>query len=235
MKNGHNSLKNILCYGGSTLRGYIPGSFNQKNGLHERYPKHIRWTGILENRLAGQYNVIEEGLAGRTTNLDEINPRSTKFSRNGLKELTTFLDAHYPVDLVIFDLGTNDTKSQFNRSPEEITEGMREIIRRTQASSYGLFGNPPKILVLSPLSIIEPENPHPAFAALFTKESQVKCQKLPLLYQQMTQQEQVEFLDVTKVVKPSKIDGLHLNQTQHQLLGIKIAEKVTEIFNNKLI
>src|SRR6185312_15728191 len=120
-------MKTILCYGDSNLRGFIPGTFDEKTGLSARYAKNKRWTGVLQNKLGDKYDVIEEGLNGRTTNLDEIIPGRP--FRNGLALLPACLESHYPIDLVIFMLGTNDTKVQFNRTAEEIAEGMRELVK----------------------------------------------------------------------------------------------------------
>jgi lysophospholipase L1-like esterase len=57
-------MKTILCYGDSNLRGFIPGTFDQKTGVSKRYAKNKRWTGVLQNKLGEEYNVIEEGLNG---------------------------------------------------------------------------------------------------------------------------------------------------------------------------
>ena len=43
---------NILCFGDSNTFGYNP-----TNGL--RYDKNTRWTGVLQNLLGDNFNVIE--------------------------------------------------------------------------------------------------------------------------------------------------------------------------------
>ena len=53
-------MTTILCYGDSNTYGYNP-----VNGL--RYPKEVRWTGVLQKMLGEEYAVIEEGCNGRTT------------------------------------------------------------------------------------------------------------------------------------------------------------------------
>ena len=50
-------MTTILCYGDSNTYGYNP-----VNGL--RYPKDVRWTGVLQKLLGEQYAVIEEGCNG---------------------------------------------------------------------------------------------------------------------------------------------------------------------------
>ncbi len=53
------SAKTIVCYGDSNTWGAIPRS-------NDRYPRSSRWTDILQKLLGGDYEVINEGLCGRT-------------------------------------------------------------------------------------------------------------------------------------------------------------------------
>ena len=66
--------KRILCIGDSNTWGYIPGS-------GERYEKNVRWTGKLAQTLGENYEVIEEGMNGRTTAFtDKIEPGTAAFT-----------------------------------------------------------------------------------------------------------------------------------------------------------
>ena len=222
-------VKVILCYGGSNTRGFIPGSFDEKTWLHRRYPKEKRWTGVLQKNLGSAYEVIEEGLAGRTTNLDELNPNSIKFSRNGLKEILTVLDTHYPIDLVIFDLGNNDAKIQFKQPTEKIVEGMQRLVQAVKSCFYGPQKTVPKILVTAPAPWQRVSGLSAMMAAQYTDEVVAKTKSLPVLYEKMCLQEKVAFFDVSSVVTTSQIDGVHLDEAQHYLLGVEIAKKVARI------
>ena len=53
-------MKRIVCFGDSNTFGHNPldGS---------RLPRDQRWTGILSDLLGEEYEIIEEGLCGRTT------------------------------------------------------------------------------------------------------------------------------------------------------------------------
>lgn len=93
-------MKAILCFGDSNVRGFVPATLDEKTGLSARYPKDKRWTGILQNKLGKNFDVIEEGIGGRTTTLDEITPGRPY--KNGLTQLPVCLESHYPIDLVIF-------------------------------------------------------------------------------------------------------------------------------------
>ncbi len=216
-------MKTILCYGDSNLRGFIPGSFNEKTGLAARYTKNKRWTGIMQNKLGENYTVVEEGLNGRTTSLDEIIPGRPY--RNGLPYFPVCLESHYPIDLVIFMLGTNDVKIQFNRTAEEITEGMRQLVKVVKSCDKGPALTAPKILVIVPQPIVKIENLHPQYDGEPIKKSSA----LSISYKQMAKQEDCEILDTAPIVSSSKLDGIHLDEHEHKILGYAVAEKVMHL------
>lgn len=92
-------MRHILCYGDSNTWGYTPGT-------GERHAPDVRWTGVLRRLLGEGWEVLEEGMNGRTTVFD--NPMSQ--GRNGSAYLLTCLETHKPLDLVILMLGTNDLR-----------------------------------------------------------------------------------------------------------------------------
>ena len=98
-------MKTILCYGDSNTYGYDPS-----NGF--RYPKNVRWTGVLADLLGPEFTVIEEGCNGRTTVFDD----PLEGWKNGLDYLKPCLNSHKPIDLVILMLGSNDLKDIFHAS-----------------------------------------------------------------------------------------------------------------------
>jgi lysophospholipase L1-like esterase len=221
-------MKTILCYGDSNVRGFMPGTFNIKTRWSERYPKNKRWTGILQKKLGENYDVVEEGIGGRTTSFDEIIPGRP--FRNGLNELPMCLESHYPIDLVVFMLGTNDTKLQFNNSATDIAEGMRKLIHIVKASNKGPSMSTPKILLLAPQPILKLDDLHDQFDESSIKNS---CE-LAGLYQRIAIEEKCEFLDASLIVISSKIDGIHLDEPQCILLGNAVAEKIAHIFVNEI-
>jgi lysophospholipase L1-like esterase len=207
--------KTILSYGASNTWGFIPGSFDLVTGLAMRYLPHERWTGILQKELGHDYYINDEALNGRTTIHDDI--ENKKPYRNGLTQLTITLESHYPIDLIIFMLGTNDTKIRFNQTSEQIAEGMRQLIKIVKNSNKGRHGNPPKILIIAPQPIID------------IREINTQSEQLAKQYQLISQQEKCAFLDAGLYVKSSIIDGVHLDKTAHNLLGKAVAMKVKEI------
>ena len=53
-------MKRILCFGDSNTWGYDPAT-------QDRFDRATRWPGVLREQLGTGYEVIEEGLNGRTT------------------------------------------------------------------------------------------------------------------------------------------------------------------------
>jgi lysophospholipase L1-like esterase len=122
-------------------------------------------------------------------------------------------------------LGTNDTKLQFDRTAVEITEGMRQLVKIVKLGNEGPMASAPKIIIISPQPIIEVENLHPEFAGKPIERSEA----LSALYEQMAIQEECGFLDAALFVSSSKVDGVHLDEKEHELLGNAMAAKVVQI------
>ena len=64
------SIKNILCFGDSNTWGFVPGAFDPETLYMKRYSILERWPGLLRDILCADYHIIEEGLNGRTTNVE---------------------------------------------------------------------------------------------------------------------------------------------------------------------
>jgi lysophospholipase L1-like esterase len=138
-------VRRIMCYGDSLTWGWKP---DPDSALVERYARHERWTGVLAAELGTGFEIIEEGLSGRTTNLDD----PTDQRLNGAAYLPAALASHLPLDLVVIMLGTNDTKSYFNRSAFDIAVGASILIGQVaqSAGGVGTIYPAPKTLLMSP-------------------------------------------------------------------------------------
>ncbi len=102
----------IVAFGDSNTWGYDPATGG-------RFPRPQRWPSVLQRELGADFEVIAEGLNGRTTVHDDpIEPY-----RCGADALPPCLMSHAPVDLVILALGCNDLKKRFSVSAFDIAEG----------------------------------------------------------------------------------------------------------------
>ena len=193
----------ILSYGDSNTWGYIPVS-------EARYPVNVRWTGLLQSMLGDGYWVIEEGLNGRTTNIED--PDSP--GKNGLQYLLPCLKSHNPIDLIILMLGSNDTKHKFQRTPADITSGIQLLLREISNTAWNTDGNVPYILLLAPPRVDDSvENAREEFAGASEKTA-----LLLGLYQRLAVDHNALFSDVSEWVKPSPKDGIHLEPADHLII-----------------
>jgi len=136
--------KTILCYGDSNTWGAIPGA------KHERFPRKDRWPGVLQHLLGNGYYVIEEGLSGRTTVLEDV----FEEGRNGKQLLLPCLRTHKPIDFVLLMLGSNDLKARYAMTPFDISKAVGVLVTMIQQSQSGLNNCSPNILLIAPAAQI---------------------------------------------------------------------------------
>lgn len=221
-------MKTILCYGDSNTWGYVPGKFDLATMCMERYPRHMRWTGRLQKLLGEHYYVIEEGLNGRTTNLDSPIPPD----RNGKTYLIPCLYTHAPLDLVILMLGANDLKNIFNRSTQDIAEGLAELICMIQSTQYGSdMQSSPKILLVG-YPALSTEEAGIAYGDkdLF-KDGTARSLQFDRYFSEVAERYGCYYFNAAPHVQLSKVDGLHLDEEGHKTLACLLAREIKNIFN----
>ena len=199
----------VLCYGDSNTWGYIPNKGT-------RYPANKRWTGILQNIIGTSYEVIEEGLNGRTTDLDDPNHEGM----SGLSYLAPCFKSHFPLDYLIIMLGSNDLKNRFNRDAKSISIGIRRIVQKVKDLCIAERQSLPKIILINPPTVDE----QMCNLAETFKGALKKSKMLPELYAHISIEEKCILLDLQKFVKTSKLDGFHLDEDAHAIIG-KILSK----------
>ena len=156
----------ILAFGDSNTWGWRPTS---EGFPTERYGPDIRWPRVLQAQLGVGFEVVENGLNLRTTDLDDpigsgdpsAQVRGADF--NGLKTLPSVLAAHAPLDLVIIALGQNDLQSPFNRTASQIAEGARRLADMVadSAGEVGTVYPAPSVMIVSPPTTRSQAPPHP--------------------------------------------------------------------------
>ena len=213
--------KRILCFGDSLTWGWVPVADGMPT---ERFAPDVRWTGVLAAELGPDYEVIEEGLSARTTNLDDpTDPRL-----NGAAYLPSCLAGHLPLDLVVLMLGTNDTKAYFGRTPLEIALGMSVLVTQVLTSGGGVGTSypAPQVLVVSPPPVAA--TPHPWFQLIFDG-SQDKSAKLAEVYSAMASFVKVPFFDAGSVISTDGVDGIHFTEQNNAELGRAMADQIRGI------
>lgn len=211
------SAKQILIYGDSYTFGIIPA------GSGARYDASTRFTGVAQNYLGDGYNIIEEGLRGRT-----IQGENGFFPhRNGLTQFDGILGSHFPLDLVILALGTNDTNSSRDLEPQAIVDGYTKYIRAVGWWAKHLGFPRPRVALLAPPIINEPLTDK-VFKNIF-HGSGPKSLALPSLLKQFAVDNKVLFFDASQIVSVSPEDGVHLDIENNRLLGRAISQFIKEV------
>lgn len=206
-------MKTILCYGDSNTWGYVPGT-------EERYPRDVRWTGVLRQELGAGYEIIEEGLNGRTTVWDD----SIEGYKNGKEYFIPCLESHKPIDLVVIMLGTNELKMRFSLPAYDIANGAGVLVDIVQKSDTGSDGGPPKVLLMAPPPVAKLTE----FAEML-EGAEAKSRRFSEHFRRVAEEYGCEFFDTSEVIVSSDIDGIHLESSEHRKLGEAVADRVTEI------
>jgi lysophospholipase L1-like esterase len=213
--------KTVMCFGDSLTWGWVP---KHPPFPSERYPRDVRWTGVLAALLGDDYNVIEEGLSARTTSVDD----PTDARLNGSKYLPSALATHLPLDLVIIMLGTNDTKAYFGRDSFDIATGMSILVGQVLNSAGGIGTTypAPQVLVVSPPPLTP--IPDPWFDLLFGG-GHAKSEKLSSTYRALADFMGVHFFDAGSVISTDGEDGVHFTEANNLDLGTALAAEVQKI------
>jgi lysophospholipase L1-like esterase len=145
--------------------------------------------------------------------------------RNGLHYLPVALETHYPLDLLIIMLGTNDLKATFNLSAGEIARGASRLLEA--ASSFR-----PEIghlLLVSPAHVTKTEDVE--ISAQFPNGVE-KSSCLAAEYQRFAERHGSHFFDAASVAHASSVDGIHLDAENHKRLADGLAQKISSIFRD---
>lgn len=206
-------MKRILCYGDSNTWGYEPGT-------GKRFGRDIRWTGVLRKNLGEGYEIIEEGLNGRTTvHTDPVEP-----FKNGRDYLIPCLASHCPLDCIVLMLGTNDLKIRFALTAKEISKGAEELVRIIQSSESGTQGHSQRVLLMAPPPIARLSG----YSDMF-KGAEPKSREFGEHYSQVAKTTRCDFLDTSRIIVSSEVDGIHLDVSEHDKLGKAVAVKIREM------
>ena len=225
--------KRILIYGDSNTFGWITFA----DGTFGRFPVEKTWAGKTGILLGDDYEIIIEGLGGRTTNLDSTPNAGSGYIRgagmNGAAYLPAALSSHMPLDLVVIMLGSNDLNVKYNRNAKEIADGVDElvkIVKEAQWQKHTTF-QAPQVLVLAPPKMdIKNEKYKAMFAGAYEKSLQ-----FGKLMQQVAEKNNADFFDAATVVPFGEAeDEIHLTLKNHSDLAYAVAKKIKTIFNDTI-
>ena len=213
-------MKTLLCYGDSNTHGTLPSN---DPAIRRRLGPEERWPGIVRQRLGAGWFVVEEGLGGRTTVLDDP---IDGVHKNGLRGLPIALESHRPIDLVVLMLGTNDLKVRFAMTAIDIARANAALVERIRGSvANGPDGTSgPNVLLVAPPHVLEVGQQVEIRAG-----AAAKAERFGTLFADVARTWGIPFLDAGSIVAPSPIDGVHFEAPEHLKLGNAIADAILSL------
>lgn len=199
-------MKTVLCFGDSNTWGYVPGSDG------ERFPVGVRWA----TRLGDEWNVIAEGLNGRTATMDS----PVADGRNGLTYLVPCLHSHMPIDIVVIYLGTNDAGDRYSLPAETVAGAVGRLVRVVRTSEAGPGYTAPEVLVVCPppFGQLDPEG---SFA-----NAGAKSRQLGRWFAEVCGELGCDLLDLNGIAAYSDLDGIHLDADGHAAVAAAVEERL---------
>jgi lysophospholipase L1-like esterase len=206
----------ILIYADSLTWGIIPDT-------RKRLSFDKRWPGVLEKSLNARghcVRVIENCLNGRTTVWND----PFKAGRDGSQGLAQVIEMHSPLKLVILMLGTNDFQDTHRNSAWLSAQGMAKLIQIVRQAPIEPGMPAAQIMVVSPPPILKPKG---SIAHKFIG-AEVRCIGLASELEAVAKAGNALFFDAGSVTDASRVDGIHLDDDQHHVLGEAIANRLIE-------
>jgi len=215
-------MQQILVYSDSLSWGIIPGT-------RQRFSFDKRWPGVMQHLLREQglsARVIENCLNGRRTVLDD----PFKPGRNGLEGLAQAMEINSPVALLVIALGTNDFQMMHNSNAWSAAQGVAALVDAVRKAPIEPTMSIPEILIVAPPVMQEPKGP---LLRKFEGAS-LKAVGFTEELRQVAEQLECHFFTMERVTEASRVDGIHLDADQHQLVGKALAEVVGGMLNDPM-
>jgi len=209
-------MQHILIYSDSLSWGLIPGT-------RKRLPFEQRWPGVLEGVLIKSglnIRVIENCLNGRRTTWND----PFKPGRDGSIGLAQVIEMHSPLKLIILMLGTNDFQATHSNDAYLSAQGMSKLVQIIKLSPIEPGMPEPDIMIVAPPGFLEPKG---SIASKFIGAQQ-RSIGLSAELAKVADEHSTLYFDASGVVEASKIDGVHLDENQHSLLGTTIAAMIAK-------
>ncbi|HEY1041405.1 MAG TPA: GDSL-type esterase/lipase family protein [Candidatus Paceibacterota bacterium] len=213
------SAKQILIYGDSLVYG-------KKPSVPERFDSATRFTGIIQELLGNNFNIIEEGLRARML----VGENVFFPERNGLEQFGPIFGSHVPLDLVVIMLGTNDGNSGQHRTAEEYASTLGSYLEKisTWCTNLGIPTTPKVLLVAPPHMQASEIAQDTALTKIFGEAAEQKSKELAPIYEQFARENNIAFFDASTVCKSASGEGVHLDIENNKLLGEALARKIQE-------
>ena len=221
--------KRIMVFGDSNTFGYVEDA----QGIVGRLPLNVAWPGRMAELLGSDYEVVVEGLSGRTTTIDSPARSGTGIipgaGMNGAAYLPAALSSHMPLDMVVIMLGTNDLRKDRNRNASDIASSVAQLVSIVTEGEWQQRTNfpIPRVLVICPPKLNLQKSAYKAFF----EGSLAKSEALPGLLRPLVESAGASFFDAATVVPFAEgPDEIHLTPENHAALAKAVAGEVKKAF-----
>jgi lysophospholipase L1-like esterase len=210
-------MGSVVCFGDSNTWGCPPLSLTEPQ---RRLGRDERWTGVLGARLGPKgYDVVEEGLSGRTTVFDDP---IEGVHKNGARAIVGILESHDPIDVLIVMLGTNDFKPYFAATAYHSARGTSTLVQTIKQTYLWDNKAAPELLIVAPPRISIDAS------KAFWSDAAIRCRNLAEYLGQVAERAGAFFLDSNRFVQVG-LDGVHLDAVAHRALGDAMVAEVESI------
>ena len=209
-------MNQVLVYSDSLTWGIIPDT-------RKRLPFDKRWPGVFETSLVEKginIRVIENCLNGRRTVWND----PFKEGRDGSEGLAQVIEMHSPLMLVMIMLGSNDFQCTHDNNAWLSAQGTAKLIQIIKQAPIEPGMAVPEIMVIAPPPIVEPKG---TIARKF-EGAEKRCVGLAAELEAVARDYSVHYVNAGVVTEASAVDGIHLDERQHLLLGKALADTVSE-------
>lgn len=210
--------RTLLTYGDSNTHGTKP---ILTPGVYHRFGPGDRWPTVAQAALGSGWALVEEGLPGRTTGLDDPVMGAHMNEQAGLR---IALESHGPIDVLTIMLGTNDLKTRFAPSVTRMTGGAAGLLdialSEPMQTRHGGF----KILLICPPPVVEVGPIRDQFWG-----AEAVGPRLADSYRALAAARGVGFFDAGSVIGVSAQDGIHFEPEAHRVLGVALSEVIPEL------
>ncbi|MGL6209205.1 MAG: SGNH/GDSL hydrolase family protein [Paracoccaceae bacterium] len=205
----------LLTFGDSNTHGTPPIVTLAE---YHRFDAATRWPRRVLAALGPGWELVEEGLPGRTAQFDDPVMGAHMNGRDGLK---IALLSHGPIDVLTLMLGTNDVKARFAVTPAQVVAGIAGLLDIAQsAEMQGRHGGF-RILLICPPPVLE-QGP---IADQFYGAAALS-RGLAGPYAALAAARGCGFLDAGAVIGVSPVDGVHFEAGAHAVLAEAVAGAV---------
>jgi lysophospholipase L1-like esterase len=207
--------KTVMTFGDSNTYGTPPA---HARGEYRRFGPQTRWPTVMQAALGDNWDLVEDGLPGRTTNRADPVMGAHMDGQLGLR---IALESSGPIDLLVIMLGTNDLQTLHAATVDQVVGGLAGLLAIARSEPYQLRHEGFEIMLIAPPLVLEQGTFRDGLLG-----AHEKSRDLPFAIAQLADHCGVDFLDAGAHIKPSPLDGVHFEAEDHVTLGHAVAAKI---------